>query len=331
MKTLSTPRFYDLHLHGAAGIDFMHAEHDAMAFACEHLGSHGTGVYSPTLLTSEPKLLKEACARWGAFLERCSRKGYLPKTAALPVGLHLEGPFLNPKMAGAHPGNWLSAPKAPAALELVRAAQGHVAIVTLAPELEGALPLIRALTSRGIRVQMGHTVATSAEALRGARAGATGITHLYNAMRTHHRDPGVLAPLRKKLVTAEIITDGLHLDPEFVLWCWAAAGSQLYAVSDGCSAVGAPKRTKLTLGSLNLERRGKAALVAETGTLAGGATYLADHPCGLATCLGDHRANKRLLGLFHETQSKIFPKASRSNRGRNYFDSKSLKFLGSEA
>ncbi|MBI3557874.1 MAG: hypothetical protein HY074_16555 [Deltaproteobacteria bacterium] len=328
MKTLSTPPFWDLHLHGVCGIDFMTATPDEMVVACENLGSHGTGAFAPTLLTAEPRLLRDACARWGAFLERCSNPKFLSTLAARPLGLHLEGPFLNPLMAGAHPKGALKKPNLALIHELLRAACGHVTIVTLAPEMPGALPLIRYLAQRNIRVQLGHTLADATQARAAVGAGATGVTHLFNAMRTHHRSPGLLAPLRRGQLTAEIITDGLHLDPEFVLWCCGAAPDSLYAVSDGCSAVGAKPGAHLTLGSLKLERRAKAAVVADSGILAGGATYLTAHPVVFGR-LGV--TPKNFLHLFYGIQQRLFPHVRTSARARNHFDPKTLRYLGSGA
>lgn len=331
MATLLTPRFWDLHLHGVAGIDFMNADEDEMVHACEHLGRHGTGVFAPTLLTAEPALLRDACRRWGSFLEKARSTCFLPKHAARPLGLHLEGPFLSPPMAGAHPKRWLRPAKVSEATDLIRAASGQVAIITLAPELPGAAALTRRLVAQGVRVQLGHTQATDTQALNVVHAGAGGITHLFNAMRTHHRSPGVLTALRRKLVTAEIITDGVHLDPDFVLWCWNAARDHLYAVSDGCSAIGARKNTPLTLGSLKLEKRGTAAVVAGTDTLAGGATYLAHHPRWLAAIELPARDRRALLGMFYKIQRSLFPEAATHVIGRNHFDSNTLCFLGSDA
>ena len=327
MSSITTPPFWDLHLHGVAGIDFMTATRDEMGFACEQLGRHGTGAFAPTLLTAEPRLLRDACARWGAFLERATNPKFLSRQAARPLGLHLEGPFLNPLMAGAHPKKWLKSPSQPLTQELLRAACGHVAIVTLAPELPGATQLTGWLVKKNIRVQIGHTLADAAQCTSAAHAGATGITHLFNAMRTHHRSPGVLAPLRRQLLTAEIITDGLHLDPDFVLWCVAATPRALYAVSDGCSAIGARANAQLTLGSLKIKRQGRAAVVAGSGILAGGATYLTSHPA-IYGRLGV--SAKNFLPLFYKTQQGFFPTAKSRTGFRNHFEAKTLRYLGSD-
>jgi N-acetylglucosamine-6-phosphate deacetylase len=326
-KTFTTPGFWDLHLHGAAGVDFMHADDDAIVHACEKLGRNGTAVFAPTLLTAEPALLEASCRRWGRFLNRAQKNSFLPPRAARPLGLHLEGPFLSPSSAGAHPQNWLKKPDLRYAELLITLAEHHVAIVTLAPELPGAIALIRKLRRAGIRVQLGHTQASTDEALAAARAGASGITHFANAMRLHHREPGLLALVEQNLATAEVITDGVHLDPSFVFWCMKAGGPSFYAVSDGCSAVGcsASKQT-LTLGSLILRKKDAAAVVAKTGTLAGGATYLAEHPARLWKGRNSDSAVRSKLALFHRVQASLFP-GFKSSRVKNVFDAKSLRFI----
>lgn len=328
---LTTPLFWDLHLHGIAGVDFMAATTDAMVFACEQLGTNGVGAFAPTLLTSDPKLLTQACQRWGDFLEKAAaKKNFLAPKSAWPLGLHLEGPFLNPAMAGAHPKEWLKKSDFSLATDLLKASQNHIAIMTIAPEIPGAETFVRKLVRKGIRIQMGHSTATKEEALKIVRAGATGITHLYNAMRTHHRDPGLLSALSQGLVTAEMITDGIHVDIDFVHWCLKAAPDHIYAVSDGCSALGAKSRVGLALGSLKIERRGDAAYVKGTKTLAGGATHLCQHPRGL--CKASHRDSdrKRLLSAFYAIQSRLFPDIARKVRGQNSFNAETLQYLGTE-
>jgi N-acetylglucosamine-6-phosphate deacetylase len=165
---------------------------------------------------------------------------------------------------------------------LVDASQDTIAIVTLAPELPGALPLITFLNRLGVRVQMGHSRATKAQALAGLKAGADGLTHLFNAMAFHHREPGLLGGLlQSKALSAEIITDGEHVSWDVVAWAAASLPGQLYAVSDGCSALGATpaqSRGGLTLGPVRLRKQGNVAVVASTGVLAGGATPLPQHP-----------------------------------------------------
>ena len=235
-------------------------------------------------------------------------------------------------MAGAHPKTQLKAPSIALASRLIAAASGHVAIVTVAPELPGALPLIRHLARRGVRVQLGHSMATGKTALAAANAGAAGLTHLYNAMRIHHREPSLLTPLisgRFKSFTAEIITDGVHLAPDFIGWLLSAAPDRLYAVSDGCSAVCARAGARLTLGSLRLRRDGPVAVVAGNGILAGGATALTAHPARLHKALG-HFSPADQLALYFATQRTLFPQAAKRARLKNHFDGSTLRFLGCE-
>lgn len=254
-----------------------------MSTACQHLARLGISVFCPTLLTDTTEALLEACARWGAFISHWNGKG------ALPLGLHLEGPFLNPKVAGAHPPRLCRKPSISLMKRLVKSSRDTIAIVTLAPELPGAIPLIRALDHMGIRAQMGHSAATVEEALAGLKAGADGITHLFNAMHFHHRDPGLLGGLlRSPALTAEIITDGIHVSWDVVAWAARSLPGQLYAVSDGCSALGATAaqgRRGLTLGPVKLRKQGPVAVVASSGVLAGGAIPLPRHPKLLAAGL----------------------------------------------
>jgi len=325
--TLSSPAFWDLHLHGAYGIDFMHATADEAVECARKLQKRGIGYFAPTLLSAEPKALFKACQTWGTLLQKRSHSSkWYPKDAACPIGLHLEGPFLNPKLSGAHPLKGLSAPDLTYAKQLIEKAQGHIAIVTLAPELAGAKALISTFLKQHIRVQAGHSTATTQEALNAAQWGISGVTHLFNAMRIHHRDPGWLAPVIRKQITAEIITDGEHIDQDFLSWAIQAAGSQLYAVSDGCSVAGCTKHQKTTLGDLKVQRAGKVAVVSKTGTIAGGATFLTDHPALLKDI---PLKAERLLALFYERQCEFFPDTHHSSQApRNVFCAKSLKFQG---
>ncbi|MBI2606384.1 MAG: hypothetical protein HYW49_09920 [Deltaproteobacteria bacterium] len=346
---IRTPAFWDLHIHGVSGIDFMHASSREMIEACEVLGRHGIGAFAPTLLTADPKLLEDACARWGRFLFELShavasggRDVFFSRTAAIPVGLHLEGPFLSPKMAGAHPAKRLRKPSLSYAWRLFERARGQIAIMTVAPELPGAPELIRKLTRMGIRVQIGHTAAEAAVINRACRCGATGVTHLFNAMMVHHRAPGVLSALAQGRLTAEIITDGIHVESEFLRYTASAIGSRLYGVSDACSALGAPAQTALTLGSLKVRRQGDAAYVggARAGlpsapVLAGGATWLTSHPARLLRSWKRSQPTRlpsaaEVFPIFYRIPSRLFPRKARLIRHRgNRFRRSDWKFLGS--
>lgn len=301
-SVIARPLFWDLHLHGVGGIDFMDHSLDetAMTFCCETLGSRGIEFFTPTLLSASSDALAFSCQTWGAFITKlCRGQLRLSSTAALPLGLHLEGPFLSPQMAGAHLLSDLRLPSLTELKTLWNLSQGQIAILTLAPELIGSERLIKWATAQKIRVQLGHTQASSKQALKAQRAGACGVTHLFNAMPFHHRQPGLWAALMNPLMnhpkrpsrapheepfTAEVITDGIHVAATTIVMAQGILGPRLYGVSDGCSAVGLTARkgqhsqSPLALGPLTIEIRNSAAYVAQTNTLAGGATFITAHP-----------------------------------------------------
>ena len=157
------------------------------------------------------------------------------------MGLHLEGPFLNPARRGAHNPAHLRAPD----LQTITgwSVEQYVRLVTLAPELPGALDVIRALVGRGVVVSAGHSLATHAEALAGFEAGITCGTHLFNAMPPlEHRAPGLAgALLADERATVGLIPDGLHLHPSVVALAWQAKGARrVNLVTDAMAALGMP-------------------------------------------------------------------------------------------
>jgi N-acetylglucosamine 6-phosphate deacetylase (EC 3.5.1.25) len=176
------------------------------------------------------------------------------------LGAHLEGPFISPRRLGAQP----PFPREPD-LELMAAflEAAPVRVVTLAPELPGALDLIRFLSSRGVRPQVGHTEASYREALLALEAGATGFTHLYNAMPPlHHRHPGPVGLALERGGYAEAIPDGLHVDPaalRLALKCIPG----LYFVSDAVAAAGMPDGP-YALGRHRVEKRGEGVWLGES-------------------------------------------------------------------
>ena len=157
--------------------------------------------------------------------------------AAEPLGVHLEGPFLADGRTGAHDRRWVTAP-----VDEGWSREGGVAVVTLAPELPGALALIGLLVDRGVVVSIGHTDASLAEVGAAIDSGATWVTHLFNAMAPlHHRAPGpIAAALTDPRVRFGVIADGIHVDPAAVRVAWQAAGERLVLVTDAVAALGAP-------------------------------------------------------------------------------------------
>jgi N-acetylglucosamine-6-phosphate deacetylase len=227
----AAPGFIDLQINGAAGFDLT-ADPFSIWAVGEALPRYGVTGFLPTIVTA-PREVTEAAL---AVIAAGPPAGY---RGAHPLGLHVEGPFLAPSRRGAHDPRFLREPD-PAFVEGWSAA-GGVGIVTLAPELPGAVALIRELVGRGVVVAVGHTDATEAETRAAFDAGATAVTHLTNAMaKDLDRGVGGVA-LADPRVTVGLIADGLHIDPGIVAEAWRAAGpARLVLVSDAIAALGMP-------------------------------------------------------------------------------------------
>ncbi len=229
------PGLVDLHVHGFGGCDPI----EDLSGMARALARAGTTAFQPTLFPAAPIRLGEQCeALWSRAM------GLLPGEGARVVGLHLEGPFVNREAAGALPIADLVDPS-PAALRSILGPAGGggrgVRTMTLAPELHGASDLVRELSRSGVRVSLGHSRASAAEARAAARAGACGATHLFNAMPPlHHREPGLVGfALTDAALFAEIIGDLVHVGPEaFELALRARGAGGLCLVSDALRGAG---------------------------------------------------------------------------------------------
>jgi N-acetylglucosamine-6-phosphate deacetylase len=230
---LLAPGFIDLQLNGAFGHDFT-AEPTSIWAVAARLPQYGVTAFLPTLITSPPAAIAAA----QAVLRAGPPPGF---GGALPLGLHLEGPFLNPEKRGAHNPAHLRPPD----LESITdwSPQNGVRLVTLAPELPGALDVIRALCERGVVVGAGHSLADYAAARAGLEAGLTYGTHLFNAMPpVQHRAPGLVeALLTDPRATVGLIADGVHLHPALVKLIWQSAGPErVNVVTDAMAGLGKP-------------------------------------------------------------------------------------------
>jgi N-acetylglucosamine-6-phosphate deacetylase len=218
---VAVPGFVDLQVNGFAGVDFLGADADGYTSAGEALLETGVTAYLPTFITSsEDDLL-------GALRAVPAR----PRGPRI-LGVHLEGPFLSPLRLGTHRPGGRSDPD-PALLDRLLDA-GPVRLMTLAPELPGALDLIGLLHVRGVTVSLGHSDATSAEANAAFDRGARTVTHVFNAMRPlRHRDPGIVgAALVRREVVLQAIVDNVHLDADIVKLLWAVGAGRLALVTD---------------------------------------------------------------------------------------------------
>src|SRR5919197_391269 len=200
---------------------------DAAGFrrAGEALLETGVTAYLPTFITTPEEQLTSA-------IREAPVDGGRPRI----LGIHLEGPFLSPMRLGTHAGGARRDPDVALLDRLLDA--GPVRMMTLAPELPGALALVDRLIERGVSVSLGHSDATAAQANVAFDRGARCVTHLFNAMRPFlHRDPGIAgAALARSDVVVSFIADGIHLAPETALVAWRGAGSRLALVSDAIAA-----------------------------------------------------------------------------------------------
>jgi N-acetylglucosamine-6-phosphate deacetylase len=232
------PAFFDVHIHGAAGHDVMEATPQALDTMGRFLASRGTGSYLATTVTAPLDATLRALTGLAQLITESATPG-----RATPIGIHLEGPFLSHEKRGVQPAEYLLAPDIGTFDRMFDAAEGHVRLMTLAPELPGAAELTAHATARGVRVSVGHSNATAAETRAAVAAGAVSATHTFNAMRAlDHREPGVLGTvLTSDALFSELICDGIHTEPEIVQLWWKAKGPErAILVTDAMSAAGMP-------------------------------------------------------------------------------------------
>ncbi len=244
------PSFFDVHFHGAAGHDVMEATPEAMGAIGTLLARHGTATYLATTVTAPLDATLRAVEGLAKLIEkpemvRNGIRGHGPEGSACarPIGIHLEGPFLSHAKRGVQPAEHLLAPDIATFDRLYDAGGGHVRLMTLAPELPGAVELAQHATARGVRVSLGHSNADAADTRAAIAAGATSATHTFNAMRTlDHREPGILGVvLTDDNVYAELICDGIHSDPQMAKLWWKAKGADRgILITDAMSATGMP-------------------------------------------------------------------------------------------
>ena len=227
---LLLPGFIDLHVHGGGGADSMEAGAAVQTLARLH-ARHGTIALLPTTMAAP---LSDVAAALQALAPAIAQRAV---GAARLLGVHLEGPYISPDKLGAQPA-YSRAPSLHEVLALHAIAP--IKLVTLAPEVSGMLALIPALVEAGMRVQIGHTGATYEQAVQAMACGATGYTHLFNAMSgLHHRAPAAVGAALAHAQYAEIIPDLLHVHPGAILAALRAIPG-LYCVTDATSATGMP-------------------------------------------------------------------------------------------
>jgi len=260
------PGYVDLHIHGSSGYDVMDDTPEALPAIERLLARHGVTSYFPTTVTAPLDTTLRAVDRLADAIEECEQERARtsePRKAersgrAAPLGIHLEGPFISHARRGIHPPENLLPAKLETFERLWQAARGHIRILTIAPELDGAMELIATASARGVCVSLGHSDADFPTTERAIDAGARHATHTFNAMRPlDHRDPGILgAVLTDARVSADVIADGVHVDPAIVkLFARAKGPEQTVLITDATAATGMPDG-RYRLGSIEVDVKG---------------------------------------------------------------------------
>jgi N-acetylglucosamine-6-phosphate deacetylase len=273
--SILAPGFVDIHMHGGAGLDVMRASPDELPRLNKFLTKHGVTGYFPATVTAPLDQTCFALRRIADAIE-AAQDFHSPdadSVQARPLGIHLEGPFLSHKRRGVHPPENLLEPTLEIFERLWQAARGHVRMMTIAPELPGALEVIAEATRRNVCVSIGHSDALFETAQAAVKAGARHATHTFNAMRPlDHREPGILGEvLTLEQLSADIIVDGIHVAPEVVKLFLKAKGiERAVLITDATAAAGMPDGT-YQLGPIQVEvKNGRCTIAGELdGRLAG--------------------------------------------------------------
>jgi N-acetylglucosamine-6-phosphate deacetylase len=230
------PGLIDLQFNGSFGVDLATADDSEWAYVRSRLPASGVTSILATFVTAPLDDLAAAVQRVGMMQRRMTVGG------ARVLGAHIEGPFLSPTYRGAHDPRHLRTPSPSAVLKLCEGNRGQLALVTLAPELPGALEAIAMFRSDGVRVSVGHSDATASQVALAADAGATMVTHLYNAQRAlNHREPGVVGrALIDQRLTLGLILDLCHVAPDACRLAFKVAAGRVALVTDSVAAAGMP-------------------------------------------------------------------------------------------
>jgi len=258
------PGFIDIHVHGGAGEDFMTSKQEQLDTITSFHMEHGTTAMLATTVTGANEHL-------AAVLEEVQQYQQTSMPYAQLIGVHLEGPFVNPKWKGAQNESYMIKPQLSWLESWVEHYPGVIKMQTLAPEIDGAIPYIEALKAHGIVAACGHTDAKYEDVQKAAQHGLSHAVHTYNAMTgLHHREPGTVgAVLTTPSITAEIIADGEHVNPVAIKVLLLAKGADgVVLITDAMSAAGMPDGEYL-LGELPVVVKNNVARLKDGGSLAG--------------------------------------------------------------
>lgn len=266
------PGFVDVHIHGAGGADTMDGTTKALHTMAVHLPREGTTSFLATTITQSEEKILNTLQNAAAYQKNNNEIG-----KAEVIGIHLEGPFINPEKKGAQPEEFIIEPNIEVFQEWQKVANGTIKLVTVAPEMPNGLAFIKYLADQGVTASIGHSDSTYALVKEAAAAGATQVTHLFNGMRgLHHREPGTAgAALLIDELKVELIADGIHICPEMLQLILKTKGSH------GALLITDAMRAKC-LKSGHYELGGQPVIVAdekvtlEDGTLAGSVLKMID-------------------------------------------------------
>ncbi|MCC6002749.1 MAG: N-acetylglucosamine-6-phosphate deacetylase [Thermofilum sp.] len=262
----AAPGYIDTHIHGYGGVDVTEATPEELMDMASKLATHGVTAFLASTVAAPHEALIQVCRNVSQ-----AASAWTPARGARLIGVHLEGPYLNPKMKGAMNEAYLRKPSLKEFEEYYSASKGLLRKVTVAPELEGALDFIRQVRGKGVLVSLGHSEATYEEAVEGIKAGATIANHIFNGMRVfHHREPGLaLALLLDPRVHVEAIADYVHLHAATLRLIYKIAGPlRVVLITDAISAAGLPDGEYL-LGGLRIRVQKGVSRLVDTGSLAG--------------------------------------------------------------
>ena len=262
------PGLIDIHLHGCAGFDFCDGTDAALSAMAAYEAQNGITAFAPASMTLPEETLLQVF-RTAVQYSRQDRDG------AMFCGINMEGPFFSPEKKGAQNGAYLQKPDLALFHRLQNAADGRIKLVDIAPELEGALPFIKA-AAQEVNVSVAHTAADYQTARQAFAVGARHVTHLYNAMPPFsHRAPGVVGAACDAGAAVELICDGVHVHESMIRATWKLFGNdRVVLISDSMRAAGLQDGC-YTLGGQEVTVRGSHATLSD-GTIAGSVTNLFD-------------------------------------------------------
>lgn len=241
------PGLIDLHIHGANGYDTMDSSYEALNEISKYLAKNGVASFLATTVTANWDKIKSAVKNVSETMKRNVE-------GASIIGSYVEGPFITEEKKGAHPAEFIRRLDSKEINELLDIADGSIKIITIAPEKENAVELIKLLTSKGIKVSIGHTNATFDETKRAVENGATIAVHVFNGMRgLHHREPGVVgAALAIDEMYTELISDLIHVHPEVIKILVKCKESDKVCLISDCMRAGGLEDGEYKLGELEV-------------------------------------------------------------------------------